>query len=205
MITTSARQAAVGGPRLALAHPRGQVEARGDRPHPGREAEQARGGDHRQLLKDPLVVVGDLGADSQAVREGQRHQPDVGDQHSPPRDGEHGEQRAEHRQVRERVQQVLEEDARPFVQVMELPAEGDDPADDEQGDRHDVAVGQPGQHGAGVVPLLALGQHHDPGGRGRQGEQRRHVGERQWLARGTGPGEHLLDDQPGEPEQGRAA
>ncbi len=89
----------------------------------------------------PWWFARDLGADAKRVREGQRHQPDVRDGHPPPGDGEHGQQRAEHRQVRERVQQVLEEGARPLVQVMELTAERDHPADDEQGDGHHVAVG----------------------------------------------------------------
>ena len=87
---------------------RNQVEARGDRPDPGRHAEQAGGGDHGELLEYPLVAA-HPGADAERVGEGHRHQPDVGDEDAAPRDGEHRQQRAEHRQVRERVQQVEEE------------------------------------------------------------------------------------------------
>src|ERR1700757_3733137 len=112
MITTSAAMTTGTAAMIVAAppaYPRSQVEARGDRPDPGREAEQARGADQGQLLKDPLVVAReDLRAHPQRVREGQRHQPDVGDHHPSPGNGEHGKQRAEHRQVRERVQQVLE-------------------------------------------------------------------------------------------------
>ena len=132
-------------PGLVAEHPcAGAVEALADRPDKGRHAEQAGGGDHRELLKYALVAAAQPGTDSERVGEGHRHQPEIGDEDAAPRDGEHRQQRAEHRQVRERVQQVKEERLRSLTGLVELRAEGDHPVDDEQRDGHDVAVGESG-------------------------------------------------------------
>ena len=164
------------------------------------------GRDHGQLLEDALVAAGDPGADPERVGQRQREQGEVGDEHPPPGGGQHRQQRAEDRQVRQRVQQVDQERLRSLAQMVELRPEREHPADDEQGDRHHVAVGEAGQHAAGIASPLALGQHHHPDRGGREREQRRHVGQREGQpGRAELTGEHLRHDQPGEPEQGGAA
>ena len=98
----------------------------------------------------PAVIRAPTPSESAPVSAEQRQ---VGDEHPTPRGGQHRQQRAEHRQVGQRVQQVDQERLRPLPQMLELRAEGQHPADDEQGDRHHVPVGQAGQHGAGIALL----------------------------------------------------
>ena len=78
-----------------------------------------------------------------------REQGQVGQHDPPPGRGDQGQQGAQHGQVGQRVDEGEQEGARPVAGPVELRAEQGDPADHQQGDRHDVAVGQPGQDRAG--------------------------------------------------------
>ena len=112
-------QAAAGPPSAVRSVPRwlrhgSRSKPRGDGLHPGRQAEQARGHDHGELLKDPLMPAGDPRAHPERVRARQHQQRDVRHQHPAPGGGQHRQQRAEDRQVGERVQQVDQERRRPL-------------------------------------------------------------------------------------------
>ena len=101
------------------------------------------------------------------------------------RQGEHG---AQHEQVGQRMDQLGGERARVVTRAHVSRAEHRDPADDEQGGRHDVAVRAARDRGADPGPV-ALGQRvtrrlaprpeaGQPGDQGGQRQQPGQVGER---------------------------
>ena len=168
-------------PAAGVAAPRQQAEARPRaRLHPGRQAEQARRHRSRPAARG---CPGGRRRAGRSLRASRRRSAPSGRCRGP----------ATRRQAMVSTGSSAPSTARsasgcsrssrkvcgPFARVVELAAERDHPVDDEQGDRHDVAVGQPRQHRAGVAAFLVLGQHHHPGRRGRQREQRRHVGQRE--------------------------
>ena len=215
---------------VAAAEPVGPAGPAG-RGHPPRGQAQQQGRDHRhQLRRDAQVAAGHPLAHGQGVADGDGEQGQVGQRHPPPRARDHGQQRAEHGQVRQRVDQGEQEGARPLTRPVELAAEQRDPADHQQGDRHDVAVREPRQdriprarralgsfravrpgRAARLRPVRAAaafsfgrGQHRDADRHGGQGQQRRQVGERQ-AGRGVQrAAEDPLDDQPGAVQRGAA-
>ena len=196
MTTTVATAAASAAMMVAAA----ELEARRvqlARGHPPRgRAEQQRGDQGQQLGRDAGVPAQGPLAHGQGVPDQDGDQGQVGQHDPPPGGGDHGQQRAEHGQVGQRVDEGEQEGAGPLTGPVELRAEQGDPADHEQGDGHDVAVGQPGQDRCGVAlrragPVAALGgrgpaagallfrrgQHHDADGGDGHGQQRRQVSE----------------------------
>ena len=150
--------------------------------------------DHRhQLPGDAQVAAEHPLAHGQRVADGDGDHGQVGQHDPPPGGGDHGQQRAEHGQVRQRVDEREQEGARPFAGPVELRAEQRGPADHQQGDGHHVAVREPGQHrtrrallrGA-VTSRSAMVSTAMPIGHGGQGQQRRQVGEGQRRERGSG-------------------
>ena len=201
------------GPPHLGDRPRGQAEQDG-----GQHGHQL-GGDARVPAEGPLP-------DGQRIPDRNGQQGQVGQQDPPPGRGDQGKQGAQDGQVGQHLDQGKQEGARPVTGPVELRAEQGDPADHQQGDRHDVAVGQPGQHraGRGVGALehlgparprdalafglgrepLGAGEHHDAHSRGGYRQQRRQAGQRQPGDRARRRFRHLLDDQAGAVQSGRS-
>ena len=197
------------GPARLGDPPRGRAEQQ------RRDQGQQLGGDAGMPAQRPL-------AHAQGVADQNGEQGQVGQHDPPPRGGDHGQQRAEHGQVSQRVDEGEQEGAGPLAGPVELRAEQGHPADHQQGDRHDVTVRQPGQDrggralqravpvaaGGGGRPAAALpfrrGQHHDADGGGGHGQQRRQVGKRQPGFGAERRAEYLLGDEPGTVQGGGA-
>ncbi len=178
--------------------------------HPPRgHAEQYRRDHRHQLRRDTQVAAQHPLAHGQRVTDGDGEQGQVGQRGPVPGGRDHRQQRAEHGQVRQRVDQGEQEGARPLTRPVELCAEQRGPADHQQRDGHHVAVREPGQdrtrralrarlilgravrpgRGAGTTrlrPVRAVdaapfghGQRRGADGQRGQRQQRRQVGEGQ--------------------------
>ena len=176
---------------------------------PRRRAEQQRRDHREQLARDAQVSAQHPLTHGQRVADGDGEQGQVGQRDPPPGGGDHGQQRAEHGQVGQRVDEREQERARPFAGPVELGAEQRGPADHQQGDGHHVAIGEPGQHRAGRTLLRAAadfpfghGEHGDADGHGGQGQQRRQVGEGQAGGGVQRAAEDPLHDQAGAVQRG---
>ena len=178
--------------------------------HPPRGRTEQRRRDHRhQLPRYAQVAAEHPLAHGQRVADGDGEQGQVGQHDPPPGGGDHGQQRAEHGQVRQRVDEREQEGARPLAGPVELRAEQRGPADHQQGDGHHVAVREPGQHrtrrallrAGGHFPL-GHGEHGDTDRHGGQRQQLRQVGEGQARSGIQGPAEDPLHDQAGAVQRG---
>ncbi len=125
--------------------------------HPGGAAQHAEPGDQEQLGCHAGMPVDDLCPDRERVADGHREQGDDRRHAAAPRRHREREHAAEYKQVSDRVDELSGERARVITRVRVPGAEHRDPADDEEGGRHDVPVRGARHRGAEPGPVT-LGQ-----------------------------------------------
>ena len=182
---------------------------------PRRQPDQAERKHLGHLLGQGLMPGRQPGPDPEGVTDADREQGEIGQEDPPPARDQGGQQHAQHRGVHQRVHEAEQERTGPLTRTPEVRAEQRDPADDEQGDGHDVTIGERGKDRAGVSlvgPDRRVGPVRPPTVRGLRGQgghadhershgqERRHVRERERPGRPEGAGEKLVGEQPREPE-----
>ena len=121
--------------------------------YPGGEPEQNERQYLGHLLGPGRVPGRQPGPHAERVAHADREQGQVGQADPAPGRGQRGQQHAQHSRVHQRVDQAEQEGAGPLAGVPVVGPEQRHPADDQQRDGHDVAVGQRGQDRARVRAL----------------------------------------------------